>query len=255
MSPAFIVALVLGGIFALLLIFYLNSQYEKNKLERARRRFELADRQMRLSALSDGLPGQYLTASFKQVLHELELHFALELLKDDAGNKKIQARAEELRERIAQGVAYVVGNSEVKLHTEEQVKEVRFQIESLHTQLRRALEEGLLPVETGRKWLAYLQEQLVTLYLDFFYLSGQNYLQRGLPRQARLMFERAVNLIKKQNNLQPFKERLQTFQSLLEKTTAIVLEHDQQAASQSSELSEIINETEDDIWKKKQLYD
>ncbi len=255
MSPAIIVVLVFGGIFALLLLGYASNQREKNKLERARRRSELVERQTRLAGLSDGLPGQYLTIPLKQGLHGLELYFVQEILKDDSENSKMRARGETLRERLAQGTDYQLANPMVSIHAEEQIKEVRFQLESLHAQLRRALQEGLIPAENGRQWLYFLQEQLINLYLDFFHFSGQNHLQRGLPRQARLVFERAVGLIKRQKNLQPFKERLKSFQALLEKTNRIVMEHDQQAASQASELSEQMDADADDLWKKKQVYD
>lgn len=255
MSPVLIVALVVVGVFALLLVGYINSQYEKNKLEKARRRSELTDRQMRINALSEGIPGQYLTVSLKQLLHELELHFITELLKEDAAQEKLQARSEELRARIALGSAYELGNSVQTVHSEDRVKEIRFQLESLYTQLRRALQEGLIPI-TAKQWLQHLQVQLVNLHLDFFHATGQSHLQRGVPRQARLVFERAVGLIKRQKNLQPFKERLDSFQGLLNKTNQIVMEHDQKATSQASELSESMGDDEDDdIWKKKQMYD
>lgn len=256
MSPAFIVALVVGGVVALLLLGYASNQHEKHKLERARRRAELVERQMRLAGLSDGLPGQYLNADLKQGLHDLELHFVQEILKVDPEDKKMRAREETLRSRIAQGSGYEVDNATTTVHGEEQVKEIRFQIESLHAQLRRAMQDGLLPAEKGRLWLQHLQEQLISLYLDFFHTSGQNHLQRGLPRQARLVFERAVGLIKRQKNLQLFKDRLTVFQALLDKTNRIVMEHDQKATSEASALSESMSEdSDDDLWKKKQVYD
>lgn len=256
MSPAFIAALVVGGIFILLMLAYFNNQYEKSKLERARLRSELADRQMRLNVLSEGVPGQYLTVPLKQALHGLELHFVQELLKEAPEDKKMQLRAETLRENLALGGDYKLGNTSTVLHNEEQVKEVRFQLESLYAQLRRAMQEGLLPPDAGRKWLYFLQEQLVNLYLDYFHAAGQSHLQRGLPRQARLVFERAVGLIKRQKNLQPFKERLSGFQQLLDKTNQIVMEHDQKAASEASALSESMSDDDgDELWKKKQMYD
>lgn len=256
MSPAFIIALVVVGVFALILVAYLNNQYERKKLEVARRRSGLAERQTRLASLSDGVPAQYLTPSLKQGLHQLELYFASELLKLDADNAKIRARVEALNERIGQGSAFQLSGDKLVLHSEEQIKEIRFQLESLHAQLKRAVQEGLVPASNGREWLAHLQVQLINLYLDFFHASGQSHLQRGLPRQARLVFERAVGLIKRQKNLQPFTERLQAFEALLEKTNAIVMEHDQQAVSQASELSASMTESDDDdLWKKKQMYD
>lgn len=255
MSPAFIVALVIGGIIALLLVGYLNNQHEAKKLERARRRSELTERQTRLAALSDGVAGQYLTVPFKQALHELELAFVQQLLQEEPDNKKARSRGELLRERISQGTSYKLENAVIALHSEEQVKEMRYQLESLHAQVRRGLQEGMLPATNGQQWLYYLQEQLINLYLDFFHTAGQSHLQRGAPRQARLVFERAVGLIKRQKNLQPYKERLNAFQALLEKTDNIVMEHDQSAVSQANELSESMGESDEDLWKKKQMYD
>lgn len=256
MSPVFIAGLVLFGIFALLMLGYINSQVEKKKLENARRRSDLIDRQSRLAQLSEGLPGQYLTVPFKQMLHELELVFLRGLLQVEAGDKKSLARAEELKERVNQGAAYAIGNPVVQLHSEEQLKEVRFQLESLHAQLKRAAQEQHLPLATAKQWLAHVQEQLIHLYLDFFHYSGQQQLRRGQPRQARLLFERAVTLVRRQQHVHPYKERLVVFEQLLEKTNAIVMEHNQQAAEQSNELSEAMgNMGDDDLWKKKQMYD
>lgn len=256
MSPIFITGLVLFGIFALLMLGYINSQLEKSRLEKARRRSELIDRQSRLESLSDALPSQYLTVPLKQGLHQLELVFVRELIENEPGDKKMLARAEELNERISQGAAYSIPNPAAQLSSDEQLKEVRFQLESLHAQLKRAAQEKNLPIAQAKQWLEHIKQQLIHLYLDFFQHSGQQQLQRGEPRQSRLLFERAVTLIRKQQNLTPFKERLANFEQLLEKTNAIVMEHNQQAVEQSNALSEAMGSMEeDDLWKKKQMYD
>lgn len=256
MSPIFITGLVLVGIFALLMLGYINSQLEKSRLEKARRRSELLDRQSRLENLSDVLPGQYLTVPLKQGLHQLELGFVRELLQNEPGDKKMQARAEELDARISQGAAYNIANPVRQPGSDEQLKEVRFQLESLHAQLKRAAQEKNLPLAQAKQWLEHIKQQLIHLYLDFFHQSGQQQLQRGEPRQARLLFERAVTLIRKQQHLEPFKERLVSFEQLLEKTNAIVLAHNQQAVEQSNALSEAMGSmNDDDLWKKKQMYD
>lgn len=256
MSSLFITGLVLFGIFALLMLGYINNQLEKNRLEKARRCSELLDRQSRLETLSDAIPQAYLTVPFKQALHQLELGFVRGLLQENADNKKMQARAEELKARIEQGDGYVLTNPATPLRNEEQLKEVRFQLESLHAQLKRAVEEQHLPVATAKQWLAHVQAQLVHLYLDYFHDMGQQHVQRGEARQARLLFERAVTLIRKQQQPKPYQERLAVFEQLLEKTTALVVESNQQGASQGSALAEGVGTLEDeDLWKKKQMYD
>lgn len=256
MSPVLIIGLAVGGVVALLVVGYIHNVLERNKLEQARRRSELYDRQLRMEQLSESVPAQFLTVDLKQLLHQLELHFVDELVKEVPKDAKKQARAEELRARLEQGNAYSITNATIKLHSEEQVKEVRFLLESLYAQIKRATEERLVPLDKGRAVLAFIQQQLLVLYLDYFHEMGAQQLQAGQPRQARLNFERAINLIKKQKNIDPYKEKLAIFTSLLEKTGELVLEHNKQAADQDNVLSEAVGSLPtDEEWKKKALYD
>jgi len=255
MSSVTIIVLILGGIVALLMVGYLNSTVEKNKLEKARRRAELSERQQRIEALSESLPRQLLTVSLKQLLHKLELHFVDGILSNDAQNKKMQGRSLLLNERLGMGEQYAIGNPESSMQTEEQVKETRFQLESLQAQLVRAAEEQLITVTQLKPAVSHIQMQLISLYLDYFRASGQRFMQQGQPRQARLAYERAVKLLKRQTAPQ-FTQHLGHFEQLLESANSRVLEHAKTTASQGNELAGAVDsEGSQEEWKKKQLYD
>lgn len=254
MSSVTIIVLILGGIVALLLVGYLNNSVEKNKLEKARKKAEQSERQQRIEALSESLPKQFLTVALKQLLHKLELHFVEGVLANDAQNKRMQGRKLLLKERLEQGEQYAIGNPEVSVQTEEQVKEIRFQLESLQTQLVRATEEKLVPVEQLKPAVAHIQMQLINLYLDYFRVSGQRFMQQGQSRQARLAYERAVKLLKRQTAPQ-FTQQLGQFEQLLAQATKLVLEQTQATTSSGSELSGAVDSEQSDEWKKKQLYD
>lgn len=253
MSSVTIIVLILGGIVALLMVGYLNSTVEKNKLEKARKRAELSERQQRIEALSEALPRQFLTVALKQLLHKLELHFVEGILANDAQNKKMQGRALLLNERLGLGEQYAIGNPETSMQTEEQVKETRFQLESLQAQLVRAAEEQLITVVQLKPAVAHIQVQLINLYLDYFRASGQRFMQQGQPRQARLAYERAVKLLKRQTAPQ-FTQQLPQFEQLLDRASKLVLEQTQKTAARENELSGAVD-SEQDEWKKKQLYD
>ncbi|MCK9236813.1 MAG: hypothetical protein M0Q29_02510 [Thiopseudomonas sp.] len=254
MSSATIIVLILGGIVALLIVGYLNNAVEKTKLDKARKKAELTERQQRIEALSEALPRQLLTVAIKQLLHKLELHFVEGVLANDAQNKKMQGRALLLKERLELGEQYAIGNPETNTQTEEQVKEVRFQLESLQTQLTRAAEERLIPVAQLKPAVAHIQLQLINLYLDYFRASGQRFMQQGQPRQARLAYERAVKLLKRQTAPQ-FAQQLPQFEQLLDKASKLVLEQTQNTATRGNELSGAVESEQTDEWKKKQLYD
>lgn len=254
MTSTTIVLLILGGIVALLLVGYLNNVVEKQKLERARKKAEMAERQQRLESLSESLPKQFLTVPLKQTLHELELHFAEGLLANDPKNRKVESRILLLKERIAEADRHVIGNPEASLQTEEQVKEIRFLLESWQAQLTRAAEDQLVSATQLKPMLNHIQQQLLKLYLDYFRLSGENFMRQGLPRQARLAYERAVKLLQRQTAPQ-FAEQRSEFEKLLEQANASVLEHTRKTAEQDNQLAGAVGTEQTDEWKKKQLYD
>lgn len=256
MSSVTIMVLVLAGVVALFLIGYLNHALEKNKLDKARRKAELLDRHRRCANLSDSLPGQLMTTDLKQLLNRLELHFIDQLKAADRHEPKYKLRAEELRQLIAKADELPVKNVPVKIISDEQAKDVRFQLESLQTQIIRAVEEKVIPNAQGKQWVVQIKQMLVSVYIEYFNNIGQQFLQQNRPGQARLVFERGVQFLKKQKDITPYQQQLKQFEALLARANALVLEHARPNPEQVSELTEgLAQQGQDEEWKKKQIYD
>lgn len=74
LSSTTLFILIIAEILTLLIIGYINHSLEINKLEKARRKADLADRCRRCAMLSTGLPSQLTSVDLKQLLTRLELH-------------------------------------------------------------------------------------------------------------------------------------------------------------------------------------
>ncbi len=61
MSPLVITLLIVGGIFILIAIAYINHMVEQSKLKKARLKADLNDRLRRCADLSESMPGQLMT--------------------------------------------------------------------------------------------------------------------------------------------------------------------------------------------------
>lgn len=257
MSSTIIITLVIAGIVLLLSLGYLNNVLEKNTLNKARRKAELIDRQRRCATLSESLPGQLVSVELKQLLNRIELKLSDELIALDPKNAACKARADQLRELIGQGQALPVTNTPLAIASETQIKDVRFQLESLQAQIVRAAEEKVISAVEGKKWLSQVRHMLVSVYIDYFNAIGGDFLAQKRANQARLVFERAVQFLKKQKNPAPYQQALAEFEELLVQAQSLSAEQTQPNAGQDNELiTAVAQEDEDEAqWKKKQMYD
>lgn len=257
MSSTIIITLVIAGIVLLLSLGYLNNVLEKNTLNKARRKAQLIDRQRRCATLSETLPGQLVSVELKQLLNRIELKLSDELSALDPKNTACKARADQLRELIGQGQALPVSNTPLAIASETQIKDVRFQLESLQAQIVRAAEEKVISAVEGKKWLGQVRHMLVSVYIDYFNAIGGDFLAQKRANQARLVFERAVQFLNKQKNPAPYQQALGEFEELLAQAKSLSVEQTQPSAVQDNELiAAVAQEDEDDAqWKKKQMYD
>lgn len=256
MSPLVITLLVIGGIFALIAIAYINNMVENNKLEKARLKADFNDRIRRCQDISDSLPGQLMAPQLKVLLSRLQLQFNESLLSLDKKNAQIKARIAELQRLIALGESIPVSNPPQNILNEAKAKEVRFQLENLHSQITRAARDGVLPTKEAQHWVKEIQHLLVTLHIEFFSSLGQQALQQNQPGQARLAFERGVQYLRKQPDPARYQAELQKLDNHLARANAMVLDKSQPAQDEPNELAQGLSsfESEED-WKKKNIYD
>jgi hypothetical protein len=256
MSPIVISVMVAVGILLLLGIGYINHMVENNALEKARLRADLTDRTRRIGDLSEVFPGQYMTPSLKLLLTGLELQLSERLLPVDKNNVELRARIAYLQPLFAQGEGIVPDNKPQPINNDGQAKEVRFQLETLHGQITRAAQEGILSANEAKQWIATVRHILVLLHIEFFTNLGQQAMQQKLPRQARLAYERGVQFLRKQPNAAQYKTQREKFEQQLAKTEAMILTLDKPNPDESTELNAGLTQLEeDDPWQKKNIYD
>lgn len=256
MSPLVITLLIVVGIVILIVIGYVNHMVENNKLEKARLKADLGDRIRRCADLSETLPGQMVSPNLKLLLTRLQLQLGERLLQVDKSDSALKSRLEQLRALTGQGESIPVNNPPQKILTEAKAKEIRFQLESLHGQITRAAQDGLLPANDAKSRIRDIRDMLVQLHVEFFTNLGLQALQENQARQARLAFERGVQYLQKQPDPARYQDRLQQLKAHLARANALVLENAQPSAGEPSELTEGLKSLDDDdTWKKKNIYD
>ena len=255
MSPLVITALIVGGIVLLFAIGYINHMLENSKLEKARLKADLNDRVRRSRDVSESMPGQLMTPELKSLLSRFELQYSERLLALDKRNDKLGTRIAELRTQLAKGESIPVTNPPQQINSEAKAKEIRFLLENLHGQVTRTVQDHLLPANEGKRWLGEIRHMLVQIHTEFFSNLGQQSMQQGQPGQARLAYERGVQYLRKQPNVERYKAQLEKFEQLLANANAVVLEKAKPADNEPSELTEGLKSLEEDDWKKKNIYD
>lgn len=251
-SPLVITLLIVVGIFLLIAIAYINHMLESSKLEKARLKADLTDRARRNRSVSDNLPGQLMTPALKLLLSRLELQASDQLLLLDKTNSELRNRISELRDQVNKNELITIDNPVQPINTEAKAKEVRFILENLHSQISRAAQEGLLKANEAKHWNKEIQHMLCLLHIDFFNNLGQQALQKGLPGQARLAFERGVQYLRKQPEPGKYQAQLAQLENHLNRANAMVLETSKPAENEINQLTEGLKDLdEEDSWKKK----
>lgn len=256
MSPLVITLLIVVGIVILIVIGYINHMVENTKLEKARKKADLTDRIRRCGDLSETMPGQMVSPALKLLLTRLQLQLGESLQQLDKQDARLKARLEELRVLANLGEAIPVTNAPQKILSEAKAKEVRFQLEGLHGQIGRAAQDGLLAANDAKNWVKEIRDLLVQLHVEFFTNLGLQAVQEEQPRQARLAFERGVQYLQKQPDPARYQNQKQQLQAHLARANALVLETAQPQTNEPSELTEGLKSLDDDdLWKKKNIYD
>ena len=253
MSPVVITILIVAGITILIAIAFINSTLEKNKLEKARQKADLTDRVRRCGNLSESMPGQMMSPALKLLLSKIELQLGEQLLPLDKGNAPLLGRLGDLRTQVAMGESIPIKNPPQPVLAEAKAKEIRFQLEALHSLIVRAQQDGQLNAADAKNWSGEIRTMLVLIHIELFSNLGLQALQQSQPRQARLAFERGVQYLQKQADVSRYQAQLQKLQQQLAHANALVLETSQPNPDDNSQLNEGLKSLadEDDGWKKK----
>ncbi|AMA45201.1 hypothetical protein ACI2KC_14575 [Pseudomonas monteilii] len=255
MTPFLITLLVVAGIALLIVIGYLNNLVENTRLDRARLKIDLNERQRRCGDISETFPGQFMSPALKLLLARIELDLNQRLLALDKRDVRLKTRIAELEQLVALGEKIPVNNPPSPIGSEAKAKDIRVLLEVLHHQVVRATHENVLTREEGKYWVKQIQHILVLLHIEFFNNLGQQCLVKGEPGQARLAFERGVQYLSKQPEPAVYKEQLTYLEKLLARANAQALDQLEPTEDEDNQLTQGLKTDEDENWKKRALYD
>ncbi|QLF94564.1 hypothetical protein HW090_15700 [Pseudomonas sp. ABC1] len=254
MSPLLIAGLVLAALFLLILIGYASQLMEKRSLEKARLRADLKERMKRCSELNASLPGQLMSPALKRLLYKIELNAGERMQALEKPQRQPSERLQALHEILRQGEEVPVENPPAHLVTEEQTKAAREMLESVHAQIIHATKENTITRDEARHWTKEIKKMLVMLYIDYFNAMGAQALQQRQFQKARLAFERGVQYIRKQPDAAQYSTQLRQLQERIALADSQA-QGQQPTEPEVSELSEGMKSfSDDDLWKKKNIY-
>lgn len=254
MTPLMITLLVIAGIAILIGIGYVNQVVENNKLEKIRLKAELSDRLRRCGDITETFPGQLMFPELKLLLARLMLIFARRLHALEKSNAALQKQITELEALVGQGESIPINNAPSPIRTEEKAKEVRFQLEALHSQVTRAAQEGSLPAQEAKHWIKEIRQLMALLHIEFFNNLGQHALEQNQPGSARLAFERGISYLRKQPEPQSHAEALAHLEKQRALANSLMQVDAPPAEDEDSALAQGLKTIETD-WRKKAVYD
>lgn len=255
MSPMLIGVLVAIGVAVLISIGFISHSLERSRLEKARQVAELSARIRHCNNIAAQLPGQFMSTELATLLLGIEQSMLLQLQKLDRRNPKVDKELASVRQQLAGGEP-AINNPPRQIADEAQAREARDLLENLHKLIGQAHRDGLLDKAGMARWSAQIRQFLTTTAMEMYQNLARTAVQEGKPRIAKLQYERALGYLQKQND-PAYAELYAKLRAKLKHAEELTVQSELRAADGHSELEAGIAELDkdDELWKKKAVYD
>lgn len=253
MSTTLIVALVIIGLVIVLGVGFFSQAMERARLERARTLAELQARWNHCHAISNGLPGQYMSPELKALLLDMEVGLLERLTRLEPRSARYMSQLKEVRQQQAGGEPQV-RNAPLTIGDEAAAQTVRRQLADLLQLLDQARAEKRLDDQAFLRWTRQIRSHQTDATLNMYRSLADAAMREGKPRVAKLQYERAVAYLTKHPDSDNA-DQLAIFRQLLIQAEQTATRMEQGAPG--TELSEGVQalEEDDQAWRKKALYD
>ncbi|GGM15968.1 hypothetical protein ACFQDN_26580 [Pseudomonas asuensis] len=256
MSTSALALMFVSCILLFMFMAYVDQVADRYQLDKARLRADLNDRIFRIGTLSESFPAQFMTPELKQLLIRLELNLIQRIARLEKPTEALTERESLLQEQEKLGIEISIDNQPCPLSSEAAFKAVNFQLETLNSQIHRAVQDGLLTKADASNWFKSIRHWLTQSNLEMFDNMAAQALESDQPRLAKRAYERGLQYIRNQSDQTAFQSQREAFEKgmeLAEETIAKQTEAEQQL--KATPLEEKTPEPEGSQWKKKPLYD
>ena len=257
MSTSALALMFVSCILLFLFMAYVDQVAGRYQLDKARLRADLNDRIYRIGTLSETFPAQFMTPELKQLLVRLELNLIQRIGRLEKPTEALTERESLLQEQEKLGLDISIENQPCPLSSEAAFKEVSFQLETLNSQVHRAVQDGLLTKADASGWFKSVRYWLALSNIEMFDNMATQALESDQPRLAKRAYERGLQYIRNQSDQMAFQAQREAFESGVE-TAENAIEKQTQAEQQlkAPPVEEKAPEPEEgNEWKKKPLYD
>jgi len=219
---------------------------------------QLTLQQRRLQNLLRSLPSNYLSPELRDFLYQallqnLKSHCDLvpdknSLLKDDY--VRLKAEREQVKQNPAPPTDILMSADRASIY--------RGLLKSLYQFIRSNYETGRLKKDHAEKMLKQIEIKLIETAVEFFTLTGKEFLHKSQFRQTRNAFQKALDTIEQSPYAAQFQQESFKLRSDLNKVIDDwhASRDIQSRASQGKLADEMTSLVDDqDSWKKKQTYE
>lgn len=219
MSTPIMVLVVIVGVIVLFSVFYINHNMERQRLKRAIKIAEVADRARRGQLLVDSVPSY----AFPKELRMIVLNEVIRALREheqlDADNKSIsrrilvaQAQLEELQNTPAV--------AQTKVKSKEEAKEVRDGLADLMQYVQTLHQRKIIDANATAIFSEQIRKTHIEMTVAFFAQLAQEALRQNKPRVAVHNYQRAAAELQKNNKNGGFNEQIAQLQHAIQELQA-----------------------------------
>lgn len=253
-------------ILAVLVCYAFVAQTIQNKRERRKRLLAALKSQSRnFKFILDGCPDGFLTKDLKLVVLRSLIEVSEKLSREEPKEPQFGNDLKHYTERLAEAQREEPNPQRVAIENPQQIKEAKMSLEELHRFIFNLEGQNRVTRNQGDAYRNQIKQLVLQITVDGYFISGQSAKQAGKTKLALHYFDLAFKLLAREDKYGLFKNKSQQLQSLTEELKAQLSEEEGEAALSSEELkaqSELTGEwdkfsgeSDEDLWKKKQVYD
>ncbi|WP_086931251.1 hypothetical protein [Agarilytica rhodophyticola] len=239
-------------------------QTVKNKQEhRTRMLAALKSRSRTFKYMLNGFPNGFLSKELVNLVQKslVDVYEQLSMLEpeEDQHIQDLQIIKSQMTENQRQAKS----NDPPSLENPQQIKEVKVCLEELHKFVFKLEEKQTIPKNQGQYFRNQIKQMVTQVTVDSYCLNGNRAKKSGKTKLAIHYFETALSVIAKAGKTDRFNKRITKLKETVEELKVKFQEEmDAEGATQQQGASQQETEDEwakfsddDDMWKKKNVYD
>lgn len=251
---------------AALVCYAFTAQTIQNKRERKKRLLAALKSQSRnFKFILNGCPDGFLTKDLKLILLRSLIDVSEQLSRLEPSEPQFSQDLKQYTQGLAEAQREAPSTTSVSIENPQQIKEVKMSLEELHRFIFNLEGQGRVTRNQGDAYRNQIKQLVLRITVDSYVINGQSAKQSGKTKLAHHNYDLALKLLaregkpgvftKKLQQLRAITEELKTQLSAEEDASPLSTEELEAQSELTDEWDKFSEDSSEDIWKKKQVYD